>query len=114
MPAANPVGSTQGDARLGGRYQLGQRLGRGAAAETFAAIDETSGEARAVKLFAAAAGGARAIAEFRRLQALGHPGLVKVHDVGVTDDGRLYLVMDLVAGPPLSSIALNTDEGQRR
>src|SRR5260370_36967587 len=97
MPAANPVGSTQGDARLGGRYQLGQRLGRGAAAETFAAIDESSGEARAVKLFAAAAGGSRAIAEFRGLQSLGHPGLGKVHHVGGTDDVRLSPAMALVA-----------------
>ena len=111
MSAANPVGASVVTA---GRYRLGERLGRGASAETFAAVDEASGAPRAVKLFAAGLDAGRAIAEFRRLQALDHPGLVKVHDVGVDERGQLFVVMDLVAGPALASIARGPDEAARR
>ncbi|HEX3697445.1 MAG TPA: sigma 54-interacting transcriptional regulator [Polyangia bacterium] len=122
MAVANPVGTVEmavsgtpapGE-RLVGRYQLGERMGRGAAGETFRAIDETIGAPCAVKVFDEANAGGRAGETFRRLRSLDHPGLVKVHDVGVTTGGRVFLVMDLVNGPPLSSISALTDESARR
>ncbi|HEY2900331.1 MAG TPA: sigma 54-interacting transcriptional regulator [Polyangia bacterium] len=100
--------------RLDGRYQLGERIGHGAAGETFRALDESTGAACAVKVFGESAADGRAGDTFRRLRSLNHPGLVKVHDVGVTAGGRAFLVMDLVTGPPLSSIAVLNDETARR
>jgi len=39
--------------------------------------------------------------EIEAVLRLRHPGLVRTHGYGYLDDGRLYLVMDLVAGVPL-------------
>lgn len=46
---------------------------------------------------------------FREAQAascVAHPGIVQVYDVGTTTQGHCYLVMELIHGLPLSSIAL--------
>ncbi|MHC5021389.1 MAG: serine/threonine-protein kinase, partial [Planctomycetota bacterium] len=43
--------------------------------------------------------------EARAAAALaGTPGIVTVHDIGVAEDGTLYLAMDLIAGRPLDEI----------
>jgi eukaryotic-like serine/threonine-protein kinase len=39
--------------------------------------------------------------EIEAVLRLRHPGLVRTHGYGYLDDGRLYLVMDLVTGEPL-------------
>lgn len=39
--------------------------------------------------------------EIEAVLRLRHPGLVRTHGYGYLDDGRLYLVMDLVTGVPL-------------
>jgi serine/threonine protein kinase len=39
--------------------------------------------------------------EIEAVLRLQHPGLVRTHGFGYLDDGRLYLVMDLVTGAPL-------------
>jgi len=48
-----------------------------------------------------------AVERFRReadsLAALGHPGIVAIHDFATTDDGIHYLVMDLLRGEDLAS-----------
>ncbi len=33
-----------------------------------------------------------------------HPNVVTVHDVGQNDEGRPYIVMDFVDGPPLAAL----------
>jgi hypothetical protein len=38
------------------------------------------------------------------LGRLEHPGIVRVHDSGVTDDGSVYYAMDYIAGQPLDAI----------
>ena len=43
--------------------------------------------------------------EARILAALEHPGIVPVHDTGVTADGRAYYVMTLVRGGGLADTA---------
>ena len=94
---------------------VGERLGAGASGETFGAIDGANGTACVVKVFAvgAAARGA-AVAEFRGLETLAHPSVVRVRDVGRLEDGRLYLVTDRVAGPGIDSLAAIVDDGRRR
>ena len=43
----------------------------------------------------------RFLAEARAPAAIGHPGIVKVTDAGKTQDGELYLVMELLRGETL-------------
>jgi serine/threonine protein kinase len=93
-----------GDERLlDGRYRLGDRLGGGAVAEVFRAVDERLARPVAVKLFRgdAAEELQRHEAEMRTLARLDHPSLVTVYDAG-EEDGQPYLVMQLVEGDTLA------------
>ena len=92
------------DARLlDGRYRLEERLGGGAVADVFRAVDERLHRPVAVKLFRgdAASELQRHEAEMRTLARLDHPSLVTVYDAG-DDDGQPYLVMQLVEGDTLA------------
>src|SRR5690242_6330709 len=40
--------------------------------------------------------------EAKAATAIRHPGIIEVFDFGYTDDGRAYLVMELLDGEPLS------------
>ena len=96
--------ATAHPAVLGGRYELGGLLGTGASAVVRRASDRLSGRTFAVKLFHAGASAhdrRRQQREMRALAALDHPGLVGLHDGGV-EDGRPYIVTDLVEGPSLA------------
>ena len=91
-------------ALVGGRYELGALLGTGASAVVRRALDRVSGRTFAVKLFHAGASAhdrRRQQREMRALAALHHPGLVALHDGGV-EDGRPFIVTDLVEGPTLA------------
>ncbi|HLK88826.1 MAG TPA: sigma 54-interacting transcriptional regulator [Polyangia bacterium] len=117
MAAANVVDGSaeQREARLPARYRVGERLGAGASGETFAALDTATGDACVIKLFAAdprARG--FALAEFRGLETLAHPSVVRLRYIGRLSDGRLYLVTDRVAGPGLEALATIPDEESRR
>ncbi len=95
------------------RYRRGPRLGAGASGETFAATDAETDAACVIKLFAADARGL-ALAEFRSLATLEHPGIVRVRDVGRLEDGRVYIVTDRVAGTGVDAIASLADDAIRR
>src|SRR3954468_6864231 len=89
---------------LDGRYRLGDRLGSGAVAEVFRALDERLARPVAIKLFRgdAAEELQRHEAEMRTLAQLDHPNLVTVYDAGTDDRSeRPYLVMQLVEGTTL-------------
>jgi eukaryotic-like serine/threonine-protein kinase len=90
---------------LDGRYRLGDRLGGGAAAEVYRALDERLQRPVAVKLFRgdAAAQLQRHEAEMRTLASLDHPSLVGVYDAGTDEgSGAPFLVMQLVEGSTLA------------
>src|SRR4051812_27606486 len=89
---------------LDDRYRLGDRLGGGAAAEVYRALDERLQRQVAVKLFRgdAAAQLQRHEAEMRTLASLDHPSLVGVYDAGSDDTGLPFLVMQLVEGHTLA------------
>ncbi|MFE4837218.1 serine/threonine-protein kinase [Arthrobacter sp. NPDC056691] len=96
---------------LGGRYRLGEVIGRGGMSSVYAARDQNLGRDVALKLFAPQAADAdelkRQEAEIRLLAALNHPSLVTLFDAGVDtrvpDQPRPYLTMELVEGQDLRS-----------
>ena len=89
--------------RLAGRYELGERLGSGGAADVYRGTDLRLGRPVAVKVFRPGAGTGledRFEDEALVLARLHHPGLVTVFDVG-RHDGQAFLVMQLVEGSNL-------------
>jgi eukaryotic-like serine/threonine-protein kinase len=89
---------------LDGRYRLGGRLGGGAVADVFRAIDQRLQRPVAIKVFRGDAADQlqRHEDEMRTLAALDHPSLVTVFDAGTDEgSGRPFLVMQLVEGPTL-------------
>ncbi|WP_078973654.1 serine/threonine-protein kinase [Streptomyces sp. MMG1533] len=90
---------------IAGRYRLQDPIGRGAMGEVWRALDETLGRTVAVKLLLPHDSDPTATSRFR-LEAqtagrLNHPHVVGVYDFGEYD-GRLFLVMELVAGDSLA------------
>src|SRR5881397_2853599 len=98
--------------RLGGRYELGQVLGRGGMAEVYLAMDTRLGRTVAVKtLRADLARDPSFQARFRReaqaAAALNHPAIVSVYDTGEDTTGgehTPYIVMEYVAGRTLRDV----------
>ncbi|MCS7002726.1 MAG: serine/threonine protein kinase, partial [Dehalococcoidia bacterium] len=92
-------------ALLGSRYRIDAELGSGGMARVYRAVDTTIDRLVAVKLLhehfsANALFRERFLREARAAGRLDHPNIVKVYDVG-DQDGRPFLVMQLVEGPSL-------------
>ncbi len=94
---------------LGGRYQLGEVIGRGGMASVYTAKDLILGRDVALKLFAPQSADTdelrRQEAEIQLLATLHHPSLVTLFDAGtddrVPDEPRPFLTMELVDGEDL-------------
>lgn len=112
--APSPRSSRHTGRVLAGRYALGERLGEGAAAEVYAAVDQTLEIPRAVKLLAGGGGARKRLrdrlkAEARGMAQLDHPNILPIYDVGA--EGALdYVVMKLAAGGSLQD-QLSSQEG---
>ncbi|MEA2784873.1 MAG: eukaryotic-like serine/threonine-protein kinase [Candidatus Eremiobacteraeota bacterium] len=94
---------------LGGRYRLEHVAGHGGMATVFVAHDTKLDRKVAIKLLARrrdASGtlNKRFEREARAEAKIVHPNVVSVHDYGVNDEGRPYIVMDYVEGEPLSEL----------
>ena len=92
---------------LAGRYRLESLIAAGGVGEVWRGRDEVLGRAVAVKLLRAEYAShpetlARFRAEARHAAAVTHPGVAQVYDYG--EDGRPYLVMELVEGPSLAEV----------
>jgi len=92
-------------------YRLGQRLGNGGAAEVFEAVHERSGERVAIKvlrreLMPFPVEIERFRFEVSAARQAHHHGIVDIRDMGVTADGRPYLVMELLRGSTLEAILI--------
>ncbi|MEU3408014.1 serine/threonine-protein kinase [Streptomyces sp. NPDC006670] len=98
-----PQDAPRKDVVIAGRYRLGKRLGRGGMGTVWRASDELLGRAVAVKELHVGEDGetAGALREARTVAQVRHPHVVVVHDV-VEDDGRPYIVMELVEGGSLA------------
>ena len=86
------------------RYRLVSLLGRGGTAEVWRAEDEALGRPVALKLVTVPTddSAARAGEEARLLARLSHPSIVPVDDAGPDEQGRPWVVMELVSGETLS------------
>jgi eukaryotic-like serine/threonine-protein kinase len=105
---------TSSPTTVGGRYELGEPLGRGGMAEVRLAVDQRLGRSVAVKqLRTDLATDPTFQARFRReaqsAAGLNHPTIVAVYDTGEEIDPLSgvaipYIVMELVEGPTLRDV----------
>lgn len=105
---------TSSPTTVGGRYELGEMLGRGGMAEVRRAVDQRLGRSVAVKqLRTDLATDPTFQARFRReaqsAAGLNHPTIVAVYDTGEEIDPLSgvsvpYIVMELVEGPTLRDV----------
>lgn len=113
-PDPPAAGSSTGDvpwpgrARLGGRYQLEERIASGGAAVVWRAFDETLARTVAIKLLHPHHATDEVVVErFERESVsaaqLNHPNAVRIYDTG-QEDALVYLVMELVDGPSLREV----------
>jgi serine/threonine protein kinase len=105
-PSPEPVEAKDDDMLAGTRYRLRREIGSGSGSVVFEAEHVELGRRVAIKLLAAEHTHSQQYAsrfrrEARALSKLHHPGLVRVHDFGQSDDGRLFFAMELLEGRTL-------------
>ncbi len=109
------LGQQVAKAREMGSYQLGELLGRGGMGEVYRATHRMLARPAAIKLIrpemigaSDAADAQVAVTRFRReaeaAANLRSPHTVELYDFGVTDEGTLYFVMELLDGMDLESL----------
>ncbi len=94
---------------LGGRYRLLERLGQGGMGTVYRATHTLMDKPVAVKILRAElATDSEAVARFHRearsASRLDHDHCIRVTDFGQSDDGLLFLVMELLDGHSLSHV----------
>ena len=113
-PAVSPLAEARVTGREIGPWRITGRLGSGGMGAVYRAerADGLYDREVALKLLApgvALAGGEwlarRLDAERRILARLEHPGIARLYDGGITDDGLPYLAMELVDGEPITDYA---------
>jgi serine/threonine protein kinase len=97
------------EALLVGRYRLEHVAGHGGMATVFKAYDTVLDRTVAIKLLARRHGApgiveARFQREARAEAKIVHPNVVSVHDIGESEDGRPFIVMDYVEGASLQTV----------
>ena len=109
-PADSPFPSIAG-------YKFQRRLGKGGMATVYLATQQSLDRPVAIKVMAPEAlrdevSKQRFENEARTIARLAHPGIVGIHEVGRTDDGRMYYVMPYLANGDLSKRDLTGDEAR--
>ena len=97
------IGQTIGD------YQIVKLLGEGGMGEVYAADHRTLGHRTAFKVLRREImNNQEAVERFRQearlIARVRHPNLIDIFDIGELPDGRLYYVMEYLAGQALSSL----------
>ncbi|HEX4461270.1 MAG TPA: serine/threonine-protein kinase, partial [Polyangia bacterium] len=104
-----PTGDALVGRVLGGRYRLAERLGQGGMGTVYRGMHTLMDKPLAVKILRGElATDADAVARFHRearsASRLDHDHCIRVTDFGQSDDGLLFLVMELLDGHSLSHI----------
>ncbi|MEM9190711.1 MAG: serine/threonine-protein kinase [Myxococcota bacterium] len=93
-----------GGTMLGGRYLVGETIGKGGMGSVYRATDTRTDREIAVKVLRQHAT-EHTVRRFRReaqlLDAISHPGVVRILDCGISDDQHIYLAMELLRGVTL-------------
>lgn len=94
---------------LAGRYQLVRGIGAGSMGAVYAAVDRKLARTVAVKLLRSPfhrreKASARLLREAKSLAALSHQGIIGIHDLGTTESGEPFLVLDLLDGSSLADL----------
>lgn len=87
-------------------YRINSKIATGGMSTVYLARHVRTGEPVAIKVLrqdmgAALRLGERLLIEMQALQLIDHPAIVKTHSLGTLEDGRMYLIMEYVCGPPL-------------
>src|SRR3569832_2974721 len=90
--------------RIGSKYRLLRRVGGGAMGELWAAVNERTEGTVALKLIRGESPDLRArlLRAARACGRLRHWNIVEIYDVGETDEGDPFLVMELLTGETLA------------
>jgi eukaryotic-like serine/threonine-protein kinase len=96
---------------LGGKWRIDAILGEGATSRVYSATNRGDGSRAAIKiLHGRLAADVEAIAflfaERDLVARVDHPGIVRVFDDGITDDGSPYLVLELLSGQTLEDLRM--------
>jgi serine/threonine protein kinase len=100
-----PLGMKSGDL-IGGKYRLQQQLGTGAMGVVWEAINERTGRRVALKLIlhSTEEHRRRLLREARTCGGLDHRNIVEIYDVGETEQGDPFLIMQLLTGETLGDL----------
>ncbi len=93
---------------IGGRYVIASKLGGGGFGVVYRATNEVVGREVAIKfllpeLAVDATNRERFLREAKAANRIDHEHIIDINDFGETDDGLVYLVMELLVGRPLSA-----------
>src|SRR5687768_16893187 len=91
---------------VAGKYRLNQLLGSGGMAEVWSATNTFTERQLAIKFMSTRIAktpeaAARFLKEAKVSARINHPNIIDILDVGQTEDGQLFLVMELLTGFPL-------------
>jgi hypothetical protein len=104
----------QAGLKLTGRYALQTLLGSGGMGEVWRGVDEQLDRPVAVKVLREHLADPELAGRFRReariAARLQHPGITVIHDVG-SDDGQLFIVMELLHGRDLAAMLAEAPAG---
>jgi serine/threonine protein kinase len=103
---------------VAGRYEVRQKLGAGGMGVVLRAIDrKLGGEDIALKILkpqfeeSDPTALPRLINEVRLARSLTHPNIVRIHDIGETEDGGAYVSMEFIEGTGLNDILNKAQKG---
>ncbi len=91
------------------RYRLESRIGTGGFGVVFDALDKETDRRVAIKILSPALSqDRRALARFRReaiaASRIQHPGIIRIEDFGIEDEGVSYIVMEFLPGCDLAAL----------